>query len=245
MPRLDRPVPTAARRFVDRFPPFLVAAYRLRYRSSRFLRRVLGPDTAVMIEGFPRSGNSFANRAFQHANPELSERIATHVHLSAHVIQAAGANVPTIVPFRHPQDCLPSLYALRRSVDEAATDPKNLDTWLRDYIAFSERVSTVGDRVVLVPFDQLTTDYGAVIDRVNVQFGTSFVRFDHNEHSVAEVFSTSGTHLSPSEARGEDKARGRTLYNQSSARLRQRAERSYAALIELVPEDLWGADVAG
>ncbi len=42
-----------------------------------------------MIEGFPRSGTSFAVQAMQSANPDLAGRIATHVHASAHLIRAA------------------------------------------------------------------------------------------------------------------------------------------------------------
>lgn len=243
--RLDRPLLATGRRVIDRFPALLLAVYRLRYRNSGFSRRIVGPDTAVLIEGFPRSGNSFANRAFQHANPELSERIATHMHLSAHVVEAASANVPAIVPIRHPEDCIPSLFALRRSVDSSADIPPNLDTWLRDYIAFAERVLTVADQVLLVPFEQLTADYGQVIDRLNRDFGTSFARFDHTKQNVSDVFSTSGSHLSPNDSRQNDKATGIELYSKSSQKLRRRAERSHAALLGFVPEDLGGQHVTG
>ena len=243
--RLDRPLASAGRRLVDRSPSALMGLYRLRYRNSSFHRRILGPSTAILIEGFPRSGNSFANRAFQHANPELADRIATHVHLSAHVIEAARLKVPSIVPFRDPSACIPSLYALRRSVDAGAKDPTNLDTWLRDYIAFAERVHDVADDVVLAPFEKLTSDYGEVIDVVNQKYGTGFVRFNHDERSVEDVFASSGSHLSPSKTRQSDKDRGDMLYAASSPQLRGRADRSYRALLRIVPTQLGDTHVTG
>lgn len=243
MKRLDRPVASTIRRFVDRFPSLLMAMYRFRYRNSGFRRRILGPGTAVLIEGFPRSGNSFANRAFQFANPDLAESIATHMHLSAHVVEAARTQTPSIVPIRHPAECVPSLYALRRSVAPSERDPKNLDTWLRDYIAFAERVSRVSGDVVVVPFELITNDYGLVIDWINHKFRTDFNRFDHSDKAVSDVFSTSGSHLSPSEERKLDKARGKVLYQRSDRKLRKQAERSHAALLATVPKELWGDDV--
>ena len=137
------------------------------------------------------------------------------------------------------------LYALRRSVAPSEQAPENLDTWLRDYIAFAERILVVADKIVLVPFGQLTTDYERVINYVNREFGTEFVPFEHNDQSVADVFSTSGSHLSPSEARQDDKATGVELYERSSPELRERAEHSHAALLAHVSEDLRGEDVTG
>jgi len=44
------------------------------------------------------------------------------------------------------------------------------------------------DGFVVAPFEEMTTDLGAVIRRVNQRFGTSFGVFDNNAESEAAVF---------------------------------------------------------
>ena len=41
---------------------------------------------------------------------------------------------------------------------------------------------------VVGPFEEVTRDYGAVLERVNARFGTRFVPFDHAEGNVESVF---------------------------------------------------------
>jgi hypothetical protein len=41
---------------------------------------------------------------------------------------------------------------------------------------------------VVGSFDQVTTDFGAVIRRINRRFGTSFVEFEHSAANVKKVF---------------------------------------------------------
>ena len=45
-------------------------------------------NDALMIEGSPRNGTSFAVQATQQAKPDLVGRIATHLHTPAHLFWA-------------------------------------------------------------------------------------------------------------------------------------------------------------
>lgn len=45
----------------------------------------------------------------------------------------------------------------------------------------------LGD-LLLVTFDEATTDFGQVIDRLNQRYGTTFDRFEHTDEHVARVF---------------------------------------------------------
>ena len=71
-------------------PTVFFGLYRL-LRTRKDLTRAVTPDKQVVIEGFPRSGNSFARRAFIMAQDETFDvtSIAHHLHVPAQVVRAA------------------------------------------------------------------------------------------------------------------------------------------------------------
>lgn len=143
--------------------------------------RIVTPDTQLVIEGFPRSGNSFARRAFVMAQDESFDktRIAHHMHVPAQVVRAAQWRIPTLVLIRKPRDAVLSF---------AIWDPISVDQALRYYLSFYETVEKYRDAYVLGPFEEVTGDFGQVIKRMNDKFGTTFSLFRHDEENVGKVF---------------------------------------------------------
>src|SRR5215211_5813810 len=85
------------------------AVYFSLYRLMRQdVSRIVTPDTQLVIEGFPRSGNSFARSAFVMAQSESPGkiRIAHHMHVPAQVVRAARWQIPTLVVIRRPRDAV-------------------------------------------------------------------------------------------------------------------------------------------
>jgi hypothetical protein len=135
--------------------------------------------TQLVIEGFPRSGNTFAVVAFEQAQGR-SVRIAHHLHRPAQVVQAARWRIPTLVLIRKPTDAVISL---------VIRDPRvSICQALKHYISFYEKVIGYRDAFVVGLFEEVTQDYGAVLERVNAKFGTRFTPFDHSEDNVNGVF---------------------------------------------------------
>lgn len=222
---------------LERWPRLLVWLMRLRHRNARFLRRIVGPDTEIVIEGYPRSGNSFANRAFAAAQPrEVS--VATHTHSAAQVELATRRGLPTLVVVRDPAEAIPSLHALREQVrrSEPGHAPVDVVDELRRYIRFHRRVLTVADRVVIAPFAEVIADYGNVIRRVNERFGVDFEPFEHTPENVEDVFTTSRAHLSPSAARDDDKRIGEQRYANAPAALRSAADEVYRQVLAVAEQ---------
>jgi hypothetical protein len=151
-------------------------------RTRQNLRtRVVTPDTQLVIEGFPRSGNTFARRAFVMAQGEKFDRtrIASHLHVPAQVVQAARWQIPTLVLIRRPRDAVLSF---------ALWNPISVDQALSYYRSFYETVEMYRDAYVLGHFEEITEDVGQVIKRVNGKFGTTFSLFRHDEENVGRVF---------------------------------------------------------
>lgn len=155
-------------------PAAFYGLYRLTLRDRA---RVVTPDTELLIEGFPRSANSFARVAFNRAQKE-KVRIANGLHVPAQVIRAARWRIPTLVLIREPRGAVLSF---------AVRDPISVDQALRYYLSFYETVEGYSDAYVLGTFEEVTGNFGRVIERINDRFGTAFYPFRHNERNVEAV----------------------------------------------------------
>jgi hypothetical protein len=165
-----------ARRYVGRRPFLFYNFYRLRpnYRNLLVDRR-----TQIVIEGFPRSGNTFAVVAFEQAQRE-STRVAHHLHMPAQVIRAVRWGIPTLLLARKPTDA-----ALSWVIREPRVPIRQA---LKHYVSFYEKAAEYRDALVVGFFEEVTRDYGMVLDRVNAKFGTGFSPFVHSEDNVKCVF---------------------------------------------------------
>lgn len=161
--------------YAGKHPAVFFSLYRLMRKDQT---RVVTPETQLVIEGFPRSGNSFARVAFNQAQ-NGRVRIAHGLHVPAQVIRAARWQIPTLVLIRKPRDAVLS-FAIR--------DPISVDQALKYYLSFYETVERYRDAYVLGPFEEVTRDYGRVIRRINDRFGTTFSLFRHDEENVNRVF---------------------------------------------------------
>ena len=167
-------------------PTVFFSLYRL-LRTRQDLSRAVTPDKQVVIEGYPRSGNSFARRAFIMAQEETFDvtSIAHHLHVPAQVVRAAQWRIPTLVLIRRPRDAVLSL---------VIRDPISVDQALRYYISFYETSEKYRDAYVLGLFEEVTEDFGQVMRRMNDRFGTTFSLFRHDEANVGKLFSGMEAH---------------------------------------------------
>jgi hypothetical protein len=225
-----------ARRPLARTPRLWDVAMQVRADKRATLAR---PDTAIVIEGFLRSGNTFSVAAFEIANgPAL--HVGRHLHGAPHVLRAVRMGLPTVVLVREPRDAVLS-YLVRR-------DTLTPHDALLEYLDFYRTTWPVRDSFVVGLFDQVTKDFGAVIDAVNDRFGTSFARYEatpENEEkafrlveemnrleSGGEVVETHVGRPSAERARRKEELRGLLDRPRTAAVLRE-AEALYQRYVEL------------
>jgi hypothetical protein len=136
-------------------------------------------ETELVIDGFPRCGNSFAVVAFQLAQPAPC-RVSHHIHSAANIISATKRGTPVVVTIREPEAAVLSCVIREPYV--------SIRQALTAYIALYERLQRRHHSFLVADFHEITTDMGIVTDKVNDRFGTSFSRFAHTPESVAECF---------------------------------------------------------
>ncbi len=153
--------------------------YRLLLCRRNFRERIAKHDTDVVIDGFPRCGNSSFVRLFRFWNREAE--IAHHVHLPCQIRCAVGLEIPTIVLIRDPLHAIASLNIL---------DPRiALNLQIRSYTDFYQAVLPLRSRFVLGRFDTMTQSPDNLVKELNAQFGTDFQHFDLDPPQLEELFS--------------------------------------------------------
>jgi hypothetical protein len=136
-------------------------------------------DTALVIDGFLRSGNTFGVAAFVIANGD-ELHLGRHLHGGPHLLRAARLGVPAVVLIRRPADAVAS-YLIRRP----SLTP---DDALVEYADFYRTCWRVRDHFVVGLFDDVIADFGSVVRAVNERFGTSFRPYEPTAANQASAF---------------------------------------------------------
>jgi hypothetical protein len=218
-------------------PAVMMPLLRARRRDGQFLAPV-DDATEIVIEGFPRSGNTFAVAAFHAAQAPRDVRIAHHAHVPAQLLEGVRRRLPSVLLVREPEEAVCSFVV--REPDLTPADA------LLGYLRFHQPLLPVRGRLVVATFAQATGQLGAVVRRVNARFGTSFREFSGEAKDVADVMAriergdlaTFGSHDvaeraggRPSASRGALKDQVRAEYRSPRLEgLRARAVRAYETL---------------
>jgi hypothetical protein len=208
-----------------------------RHKYGRSDSRVLAPDTQLVIEGFQRSGNTFAFFAFEMSQP-TPVKVAHHLHAASQVVAGVRRDLPVLLLVRGPHDAIVS-----HLVREPAVTVKQA---IAHYVRFHRAVLPHRDRLTVGEFTDVTTDFGTVTRRLNERFGTSFGEFEHTKGNVARCFELIEARnrtlfqgrideryvARPSADRDALKSRFEEDYLSGAARpLRERAEALFAELV--------------
>jgi hypothetical protein len=157
-----------------RYPPLALRVARLRRGHGEVVSR----ETEIVIEGFPRTGSSFAVAAFRRAQGR-PVRVAHHVHAPAQVMAAVRWEIPALVLIRTPEDSVLSLVIRNLEIPIAQA--------LTGYDRFYRPLLPARDQFATATFDDVVKDFGKVIDRINERYGTGFLRFEHTNENADSI----------------------------------------------------------
>jgi hypothetical protein len=141
--------------------------------------RQITDQTQLVVEGFPRSGNTFASYAIWHAAGN-DFPVSSHVHHLAQLRLATRRGLPTVLVIREPIGTLASYL-----IAGPHGRPRGV---LKEYISYYSGVLPMLPNLLVVDFTDVTSDMGAVIERINNRFGLEIPPFDHTAENAEAVF---------------------------------------------------------
>lgn len=135
-------------------------------------------DADLTVEGFGRSGNTFAVTGLEISQvPPL--KIASHYHYPVAVSRSVKAHVPVCLLLRNPVDsiasyCQYSHWPPRRFVE--------------DWIDYHRILLPYLDDVCVCRFEDFSKDFNVIIDAINKKHGMTLTRVDDSGAFTKKVF---------------------------------------------------------
>lgn len=143
------------------------------HRHRRVTKR-----TALVIDGYPRSGNTYARAAFDYMNG-TEMRVSSHLHHPDAIVRAVTLGLPALVLIREPRATMGSMVQF----DDRLSGGRVLETWCLYY----RTIEPYLDRIVLADFSEAIGDFGAVVERINERFGTAFKPYRQTPETDEEL----------------------------------------------------------
>jgi len=133
---------------------------RTRDRGGRF---VTNPD--FIVEGFPRSANTFLVTALNMSWPNLA--VQSHTHDSKNLTTADGS-FPVVSVIRNPLDAITSC-----SVHLSLKEPEKATNFTRIIDLYGDLAYCAQNNpnVFVIPFEKVTSDIVGILDLIEVRYG--------------------------------------------------------------------------
>ncbi|SNS55797.1 hypothetical protein SAMN05421640_0654 [Ekhidna lutea] len=140
-------------------------------------------NSSIVIEGFPRSANTFSYWAFRFSQENFEEmHVAHHRHKISQIILGVKRGLPVIVLIRNPEDAIASLKIRHPEF--------TYRTMLKVYIFYYSKVIELKNNVIIADFDQVINNYSSILEQVNRKFGTNFSMFEATPENLKKIKET-------------------------------------------------------
>lgn len=143
------------------FPRIVHIISKIKYPHTTF-----SSSTEITMDGFQRSGNSFATYQFINENKDLN--IAHHRHINTQIIFSAENNIPTIVFIRDPIDTIISAFFVQESAI-------SFEIIIKSWINFYEPIMRYKNKIVVSNFDSTINNFDKIINQLNIKYDSKFV----------------------------------------------------------------------
>lgn len=153
---------------------FLILSFKKKYKYL-----LVDKETDIVIEGYPRSANTFAVAAFK-ISQKNNLKIARHTHAVAQLKRAAALEIPALAIIREPKQAILSYVVREKQV--------NLNLAINRYITYYQALKKLENKFIIADFKDITKNYGDVIFKINNRFHTNFLIFKHTKENVEKTF---------------------------------------------------------
>lgn len=155
----------ALRMIVWNNPPAFRIWTRIRRRWNEYR---VEPVTDLVIEGFPRSGNTFAFAAMR-ISQQQELKIAHHTHSPAKILLAHRCSIPALIITRNPMQAQPSYWLRNPELP--------VERLIHDFIDYHKRILPLHPFFLTVRFEDVFEKSDIVIERLNLRFSLNLQTF--------------------------------------------------------------------
>ena len=132
---------------------------------------ITSKDTDIVIEGPPRTANTFMVEAFKNTQ-NVTYKIAHHIHSPAQLLRAKEYSIPAIILIREPVAS-----SISHSIAVWNNGLESVVEALHFYIDFYSPLLKHKDYFVVADFDQTINRPDLVINELNRKFNTDFMNY--------------------------------------------------------------------
>lgn len=140
-----------------------------------------------VLEGFPRSGNSYAAVMLASVASCASDEIASHTHTPRSLIRGLKLALPSIALIRHPDQACASFVQGESGL--------KIDTAFKLYTKFYAHLVPYKSELFWLEFNELTNEWSAVVERLRARYNDAF---DGTVLSTEDAFNHVDRRLPPS-----------------------------------------------
>jgi hypothetical protein len=168
------------RDFISRYPTFYSPIAKLKTKMNAG-QVAVNRRTDIVIEGFPRSANTYAFAAFSYAQGG-DVNVARHFHAPAQLIYGLKFRIPSVMLIRNPNDAIVSYILREKSISALQA--------FRSYISFYKPMLPYASQLVIGEFNIVISDFDRIIDAINKKWQKKFklLEMDRNkEVKIVEI----------------------------------------------------------
>jgi hypothetical protein len=164
-----------AKYLLGREPVFLPILLRLTPLGTS---RQITDSTDLVVEGFPRSGNTFMTFAIEDAS-DHSLQIASHVHQPSQVKLALARGLPTVLVIREPLAALSSYLVYGPHFSASGV--------IKEYCSYHRQLLPYVEWLLICEFSDVTTEMSSVIDRINHRYSMTIPPFNQSPSNIEHL----------------------------------------------------------
>ena len=136
--------------------------------------RFVDSETDIVLEGFPRSANTFSYVALKNIAPKL--KIAHHLHLPVQIISGVKQKKPVVILIRRPKDAIISLLLRNSKI--------NINDAIKHYEVFYKIALKYKDKIIIAEFNNVIKDFNIIIKKINKKSNLKLPKFDNSSENL-------------------------------------------------------------
>lgn len=142
---------------------YFLVKFRSKYKGHFVMK-----DTQIVVEGWPRSGNTFLVFClnFLAEKENLNLKMAHHIHVPFQIKLGVQYGIKSVVLIRNPKDSISSLIIKRNKGSQIDSD--YIHFLLTSYIMFYNIILKYSDYIIIYKFEDVINKSVEVLDDLNL-----------------------------------------------------------------------------